>query len=133
LIDSTEAAGIFGAMLILASIGWAFMGPLRDAADALADEQRSIIPGRGDGQRASAGKVKTRYRNWALVTTAIFVVSAVAVLLVLIEMSPDKDFVWQEAVLVSSGLVTAWRCVAFGRVGATSMSFSSAPTSIADS
>lgn len=100
MIDSTAAAGIFSAMLILASLGWAFMGPLRDAADALTDEQRSIIPGRGDGQRASAAKVKSRYRNWALITTAIFAVSGLAVFLVLIEIRPGKDFVWQKAVLV---------------------------------
>jgi hypothetical protein len=100
LIDSTAAAGIFGLMLVLAGIGWGFMSPLRDAAKALAGEQRSIITGRGDGQRASAKKVKARYRNWALVVTAIFAVSGVAVLLVLIEIRPSKNFAWQKAVLV---------------------------------
>ena len=99
MIDSTAAAGIFGAMLI-AGLGWGFMGPLREAAKALAEEPRSIIPGRGHGQRASAEKVKARYRNWALVTTAIFAAAAVAVLLVLVEIRPGKDFVWQKAVLV---------------------------------
>lgn len=86
-------------MLVLASIGWALMSPLRDAVSALASEQRSIISSIADGQRARAKRVKARYRNWALVTTAIFAASAVAILPILIEIKPGKDFVWQKAVL----------------------------------
>lgn len=100
MIDATTAGALFGAMLVLAGLGWAFMSPLRDDAKDVRREPRSIIAGKGDAQRAKAQKVKRRYRNWALLVSTLFLATAVPVVLIVSEVKFSEPFEWQKVVLV---------------------------------
>lgn len=116
VIDPTTAAAVFGAMLVIAGMGWAFMSPLREDAEEVRGEPRSIIPGRGEKQRAKAQRVKGRYRNWALVSTAVLLAATVPVVSILLEVRFSRPLVWQKGVLVFVWLGYA---VATGRLWTT--------------
>jgi hypothetical protein len=100
MIDATTAGAAFGVMLVIAGLGWAFMNPLRDDAKEVRGEPRSIFPATRDRQRAKARKVKGRYRNWALVSTFVFLAVTGPAVSILFEVRVSRPFIWQKAFLV---------------------------------